>query len=95
MVQWYSGTVVQILQELVNGISNNARILTCDPGGATLCVTFYWGARRRVWVLSSCGGYLYIVELPSSLDSRDSQGHSWSETFILTEGIGTQGSNIS
>ena len=83
---------MQILQELVSGISNSARVLTWDPGGASLCIAFYQGAKRRVWSLLSWDGYWYTAELPSSLDSRDSQGHSWSEAFILTEGIGTHGS---
>ena len=89
----YRGTMLQILQELVRGISDRARVLTWDPGGASLCIAFHRGARRRIWMLSSCGGYWHSVELPFSLDSRDSQGHSWSETFILTEGFGTQGSS--
>ena len=82
-------SLIQILQELVSGISNSVRVLLWDPGGASLCITFYRGTRRRVWLLSSWGGYWYIVKLPSSLDSRDSQGHSWSEAFIITEGIGS------
>ena len=73
--------MVQILQELVSGISISARVLIWDRGGASLCT------------LSSWGGYWYIAELPSSLDSRDSQGHSWSEAFFLTESSGIQGSS--
>lgn len=80
-----------MLQELVSDISDSARVLTWDPGRASLCIAFYQGACWRVWLLSSWGGYWYIIELPSSLDNRDSQGHSWREAFILT--IGTQGSS--
>ena len=79
--EWYSGTVVQILQELVNGISVSARVLIWDLGGASLCL------------LSSWSGFWYIAELPLSLVSRDSQGRSWSEAFILTKGSGTRGSS--
>ena len=86
-------SLVQMLQELVSGISDSMRVLTWDPGGASLCIAFYRGACWRVWSLSSWCGYWYIVELPSSLDSRDSQGHSWSEAFILIEGFGTQDNN--
>ena len=43
-------------------------------------------------MLSSWGRYWYIVELPSSLDSRDSRSHSWSEALMLTEDFGTQSS---
>lgn len=79
--EWYSGIMVLILQALVSGNSVSARVLIWDPGGASLCT------------LSSWGRYWYIAELPSSLDSRDSQGHSGSEAFILTEGSGTLGSS--
>ena len=41
-------------------------------------------------MLSSWGRYWYIVELPSSPDSRYSQSHSWSETLMLTESFGSQ-----
>lgn len=85
--------MVQILEELAREISDSARVLTWDPGGAYLCIAFHWGARRRFWMISSCGMYWHIAELSFSLGSRDSQGHSWSETLILTEGIGTQGSS--
>lgn len=44
-------------------------------------------------MLSSWRRYWYIVELPFSLDNRDSQDHSWREGFILAESIGTQGSS--
>ena len=77
---------------MINGILVSARVLIWDPGGASLSIAFYGGARRRVFSLSSWGGYWYIVELPSSLDSRDLQGHSWSEAFTMTEGSGTWGS---
>ena len=81
--------MVQLSQEQGSDILVRARFFTWDPGGASLCIALYRGARRRVWSLSSWGGYWYIAELPSSLDSRDSQGHSGREAFILTEGIGT------
>ena len=73
-------------------MSDSTRVLTWDPRGASLCIAFHRGARRRIWMLSSCGGYWHSVDLPFSLDNRDSQGRSWSETFILTEGFGTQDS---
>ena len=89
---WHSDTMVQILQEWVRGISDSARVLTWVPGGASLCIAFHRGARKRIWMLSSWGRYWYIVELPSSFDSRYSQSHSWSETLMLTEGFGSQSS---